>query len=120
MSAPFTYRAGVSLRHLPNKFVGLRTTRRFNDFFVSRIRAAIGNIFAHCCGKEQCVLQHDGDLRPQGFFCDLTHIAAIEHHGPGCRIVKTRHKTEQCALTGAGAACQPNDLIRFDAEIDVP
>src|SRR6266545_3225447 len=120
MSAPFADEAVVPLRHLPDKLVGLRPTRRFNDFSFGRIRPAIGNIFANRRREEQRVLKHDRDLCPQSLLSDLANIAAIKCDRTCCRIIKTRDETEQCALAGSGAARQSNDLIWFDAQIDFP
>src|ERR1041385_8761167 len=41
VSAPFTDKAAAPLRHLPDKLVGLRPTRGFNNFLFGRTWAAI-------------------------------------------------------------------------------
>ena len=120
MSAPLADKAVVPLRHLPDELVGLRAARRFNDFFFRRIRLAIGDVFANRSREQQRVLQHDRDLCPQSFLSDLANFAAIKCDRTRCRIIKTWHETEQCALAGSSAARQPNDLIRFDAQIEFP
>ena len=119
MSAPLADKAVVPLRHLPDELVGLRAACRFNDFFFRRIRLAIGDIFANRSREQQRVLQHDRDLCPQSFLSDLANFAAIKCDRTRCRIIKTWHETEQCALAGSSAARQSNDLIRFDAQIDI-
>src|SRR5438309_4652603 len=119
MSAPFADEAAVSLRHLADKLIGLRPTRRFDDFFFGRIRPAIGNIFANCSREQQCVLQHDCDLRPQRFFRYLAHVTVIEHDRTARGIVKSRHQTQYSALTHASPAYEPDDLVWLDAKIDV-
>ena len=78
MPAPFTNEAAISLWHLPNKLVGLCPTRRLNNFFFRRVRPAIGDVFANRGREQQRVLQHDGDLCPQTFLCDLANVAAIK------------------------------------------
>src|SRR6516164_897009 len=52
MPAAFADEAVVSLWHLLNKLIGLRSTSRFNDLFLSRIGSAIGNVLANCCGEK--------------------------------------------------------------------
>src|SRR5438093_7434992 len=118
MSAPFTDEAVFPLRRLPDKLVGLRPTRRFNNFFFGSIWPAIGDVFPNRGREQQRVLQHDRDLCPQRFLCDLANIAAIQRDRASRRIVKTRHETEQSALAGSGAARQTNDLIWFNVQID--
>src|SRR5437879_11151038 len=106
MSAPFADEAAVSLRHLADKLIGLRPTRRFDDFFFGRIRPAIGNIFANCSREQQCVLQHDCDLRPQSFLCDLANIAAIKCERASRRSATTRSETMQTARARSAGASQ--------------
>src|SRR5262245_16895778 len=119
MSSAFADEAIVSLRHLLNKFVSLRTAGRFNNFFLSRIGSAIGNIFANGGGEKQCVLKNDSDLSAQRFLCNLADIATVEHHEPRSRIVKPWHQAEQCAFARAGAAHESNNLIWCDRKIDI-
>ena len=44
VSASFTDRTGVSLRHLLNKLVSLCPACCLDDFFVSSIRTAVGDV----------------------------------------------------------------------------
>src|ERR1700757_1253262 len=119
MSAAFADEAVVSLRHLPNKLVCLRTTRRFNNLFLGRIRPAIGDVLANGGGEKKRVLKNDRDLSAQRFLRNLSDIATIEGHGTGGRIVKARHQAEQRAFARARAAHESDNLIRRDGKIDI-
>ena len=93
MRAAFADLTRISIGQLPDEFMGLRATRRLNDFFVSRVRSAISNVLAHRRGKQQRILQDDPNLRSQRSFRDTPQIATAEHHRARGRIVKAWHQT---------------------------
>src|ERR1051326_2779957 len=119
MSASFTNKAAIPLRHLPDKLIRLCPTRRFNDLLFGRTRAAVPDVFPNCGREQQRILKHNRDLSPQTFLRNLPNITSIKNYGAVGGIVKTRHETEGCPLAGAGPACQSDDLIWFDPQVDI-
>ena len=45
--------------------------------------------------------------------------SSVERNRACCGVVKSWHQTKQSALSSASAAYEANDLIRFDAKIDI-
>src|SRR5262249_11862943 len=117
--APFADEVVVSLRHLPNKLVSLRPSRRFNNLFLRRVGSAIGDVLANGGGEKERVLENDGDLCAQRFLRNLTDIAPISLHRAGGLIVKTRHQAEQCAFARPRATHESNNLVWLDGKIDI-
>src|SRR5262245_27466491 len=119
MPTTFPDEAVVSLRHLPNKLVSLRPTRRFNYLFLRRAGSTIGDVLANGRREKQRVLQHDRDLCAQRFLRNLADVATVEHYAARGRIVEPGDETEQRAFARARAAYESDNLIRCDRKIDV-
>src|SRR6266705_2211669 len=119
MSASLTDEARVAIRQLPDEFVSLCAARGIDYFLFSRLWSAIGNVLAHGRREKQRILQNNGNLRSQSFFCNLAKIAAVECDRAFVRIVKSGDQTQQCAFARPGSAHESDDLIGVDAQIEI-
>src|SRR6266704_1962612 len=119
MSTSLTDKARVAIRQLPDEFISLCAARGIDYFLFSRLRPAIGNVFAHACREKERILQDNGNLRPQSSFCNLSKIATVECDRAFVRIVKSGDQTQQCAFASSSAAHKSDDLVRIDPQIHI-
>ena len=104
LRAAFSHFAFVAFGQAGNEFVTVGGLGGGHDLCIGGIRLTVGDIFRNAGGKQQRVLQDNGELPAQIGNAIFPDVTPIEQHLPAAGIVKTHQQIEDRCLAGAAVA----------------
>ncbi len=109
----------VALGQALDEFLGQGRPRRLPDLLITRVTAAVADVFQRIRGKDHRILGDDGDVLAQVAQAQLADILPVDPYAATGNIVIAQQKLEQAGLAGAGGPDQRDALARCDIQADV-
>ena len=117
--AIFTDDSGEPLRHLADKFGGVRCIGGSENLrFAGAVHGAIRDIRRHRVIEQDNVLADQCNIGAQAPKLKFSKIVAVECDAPGSGTVKTRHEIGHSGFARTGGAYQCYCFARRDLQVD--
>ena len=100
--------------------MGVRLLRGGDDFFLSRLRLAHGDVLPDRPGFQPCVLKHHAHAPAQLAPVHFLGIDPVEKDFAPVRVVKPHEKIDEGGLSAARGADDGHPLAGLDGQVEVP
>ena len=98
----------------------MRLLRGGDDFFLSRLRLAHGDVLPDRPGFQPCVLKHHAHAPAQLAPVHFLGIDPVEKDFAPVRVVKPHEKIDEGGLSAARGADDGHPLAGLDGQVEVP
>ena len=117
--APVADEGLVTAGQSHDKFMGIGSLSRSDDFIIRRVEAAVEDVFANAGVKEHRFLGHEADLLTKGGKGDIPYVDAVNQEPPCRNVIKARHQVGHRRLAGTTGADEGDDFPGTDFEVEI-
>ena len=120
LDAPLANDGVIALRHAHDVLVDFRPPRRHLDFPVAGTGLSVGDVLADRARKEEHVLLHDADLRPERGLLYLPDVHAVKAYRAAGNLVKAGDEVADGRLSAAARPHEGKLLPGVNFKIHAP
>src|SRR5262245_36510264 len=118
--ASLAHKRLVAFRQAGDEIVNVGGSGGSDDVPLAGARPGVGDVLRNAGGKQNRLLQNDGELIAQIRQGVVAQIHAIEQNGPGRGVEEAHQQIHQRGLARAGGAGYAQACARLDLNRDVP